>query len=224
MAAHDVRSGGLLLWRAARWISGGVVLAVVDPGVATDRRAVALRVEGSDAVTHLVGPDNGLMMPAVSALGRLAAAVELVVETAHTFAGRDTFAPAAAALATGTPVAELGRALDTRSLVAGVLPAPRIGADRLEAEILWIDTFGNAQLNLRPGHLPSSGPVELDTGRTRLRVRVVGSYRAIGADRYALVVDSYGQLAICSDRAPAAPALGLKEGDAVVLRTGPPPP
>jgi S-adenosylmethionine hydrolase len=231
---HDVRAGALMLWRAAPWVAGGVVLAVVDPGVATDRAAVALRVHAGPPpagppppppITHLVGPDNGLLLPAAGALGRIEAAVELPVHLRHTFAGRDVFAPAAADLALGRPLEDLGRALDPAHLQVSLPPpsAPSAppptsppGASRLVAEVLWIDRYGNAQLNLHPALLPP-GPVEVSVAGATFRTQLVASYAAIPGPEPALVVDSYGLVALCCDRSSAAARLGLREGDAVTV-------
>ena len=127
--AHDIRAGALTLWRAAPWLVPGVILGVVDPGVGTERRAVAIEVAGGVAGAHpsgahsgdqtagahpapsptvLVGPDNGLLLPAAHLLGPITAAVELPPNPdapGATFAGRDVFAPADGRAAAGTPVA-----------------------------------------------------------------------------------------------------------------------
>jgi S-adenosylmethionine hydrolase len=205
--AHDVRAGALTLWRAAPWLAGGVILAVVDPGVATDRRAVAVRTGDG---TFLVGPDNGLLFPAAHALHSVTAAVELEVTRRHTFAGRDVFAPAAAALASGQVLERLGTAIDPASIHGDPVAVPAAGDGRIEAEVLWVDRFGNAQLNLAAS---VAGPGPLFIGGRRLRI--VDSFAAIGNDPFGLVVDSYGYLAICCDRAPAAERLGLGPGDRV---------
>lgn len=226
---HDVRAGALALRRAAPWLAGGVVLAVVDPGVGTDRQAVAIEVQNQDGTTYLVGPDNGLLTPAAAALGRTTRAVALRVHQAHTFAGRDTFAPAAAALAVGRPMSELdGPAIDPATLVPA--PPPRQpppppegsyrgggGGPGLVAEVLWVDHFGNAQLDLAPHDLPPTDAVDVTIGATTRRMEIATSYAAIAPDAYALVADSYGLLAICRDRAPAATELGLTEGQTVVV-------
>src|SRR5690606_9165 len=116
IAPHDVRGGGLALARAAQYLCPGVVLAVVDPGVGTDRRAVAVEVGGGQSV--LVGPDNGLLAPAVAMSGGATRAVELtntdyqLPAPGPTFAGRDVFAPAAAHICLGTPLEDLGPEVD----------------------------------------------------------------------------------------------------------------
>src|SRR5437868_6539817 len=121
---HDVRGGGLALARSAQYLVPGVVLAVVDPGVATTRRAIA--VEVGDGQSVLVGPDNGLLAPAVAMVGGAGRAVVLNNNEYHlpapgpTFAGRDVFAPVAAYLCTGVDLAELGELVDPISLMPGL--------------------------------------------------------------------------------------------------------
>ena len=126
---HDVRAGGLTLARSAQYLAPGVVLAVVDPGVGTTRRAVA--VEVGDGTSVLVGPDNGLLAPAVGMVGGATRAVELVnpeyrlEAPGPTFDGRDVFAPAAAHLCAGVPLGELGPDIDPIGMRPGTLPITR---------------------------------------------------------------------------------------------------
>src|SRR5207237_4504276 len=113
---HDVRAGALTLARSAQYLPRGVVLAVVDPGVGTDRRAIAVEVSEGQGV--LVGPDNGLLAPAVAMTGGAGRVVSLtnadyqLPAPGPTFAGRDVFAPAAAHLCAGVDLAELGDPVD----------------------------------------------------------------------------------------------------------------
>lgn len=218
---HDIRAGALTLWRAGEWLAPGVVLGVVDPGVGTARRAVAIEVRSAAAV--FVGPDNGLLLPAALRLGEATAAVELDDNPAAkgaTFAGRDVFAPAAARAAAGTPVAELGRAIDPAGLLGDPIPEPAPQGGEVMTEVLWIDHFGNAQLNITPfhaRHLLGGDVTRVRTGRGTVPVRMVASYGEIEPDRTALVVDSYGFLALCRNRGSAAAAHSLAVGQTVWL-------
>jgi S-adenosylmethionine hydrolase len=225
----DVRAGSLALARCIPYVPSGVVLAVVDPGVGTARRAVAVEVAGGEGV--LVGPDNGLLAPAVALAGGAERAVELTNSSLHldapgaTFAGRDVFAPAAAHLCNGLDLAELGDEVDPGLLLPGVIPLPREERGELVAEVLWVDRYGNCQLNVSPDDLPPLAA----TDRVRLtlvdalgheRVRsamVVGAFGDLGTAELGVVVDSFGLLAICLDRSSAAAELGLAAGDRVVL-------
>src|SRR5579859_3385166 len=221
---HDVQAGGLTLVRAVQYLAPGVVLAVVDPGVGTDRRAVAVEA-GADGETVFVGPDNGLLAPAVAMLGGAARAVELTDEAYHlpapgsTFAGRDVFAPVAAHLCLGVDLSDLGPPVDLLSLRPGLLPLPRQEDQTLEAEVLWIDRFGNAQLNVSPEEVEPFGDRVIVRCGAEVRTAVLANaYAEIAPAQLGLVVDSYGLMALALDRASAAEELGLRPGDGVSLR------
>ena len=221
---HDVRAGGLALARSAQYLAPGVVLAVVDPGVGTERRSVA--VEVGDGQSVLLGPDNGLLAPAVALVGGAGRAVALtnpdyqLPAPGATFAGRDVFAPAAAHLCAGVPLDALGDPVDTATLMPGLMPLAREEEGALVAEVLWVDRFGNAQLNVDPDEArPFGDRVELRVGDRTRTASVVATYRELGPGQVGLVVDSYGLLSIAVDRGSAAAELGLAPGDEVVLGT-----
>ena len=232
IAPFDVRAGSLALVRSIGYVPEGVVVAVVDPGVGTERRAVAIEVGEGAGV--LVGPDNGLLAPAVALAGGAGRAVVLDDPNFHletpgaTFAGRDVFAPVAAHLCNGVDLSELGSAVDPAALMPGTIPLPRHEGDEVIAEVLWVDRFGNCQINVGSEELPSSwGAVltlRLDdptsvTGSVRRSVRRCSTFGEIGGG-IGLVADSHGLLAVCLDRASAAAELGIGEGDQVVLTDG----
>ena len=221
---HDVRAGSLTLVRAVQYLAPGVVLAVVDPGVGTARRAIAVEA-GRDGDTTFVGPDNGLLAAAVAMIGGAGRVVELTNDTYHlpapgpTFAGRDIFAPVAAYLTAGVDLFELGPELDPHSLRPALLPLPRAEGDVIVAEVLWVDRFGNVQLNVGPEEVDSLGPRVLirwrDAARTAVRV---DAYAGVATGQVGLLVDSYGMMAIALDQASAAEELGLAPGDGVSLQ------
>ncbi|HAM02568.1 MAG TPA: hypothetical protein DCQ30_10155 [Acidimicrobiaceae bacterium] len=228
--AFDVRAGALALERATPHLGPGVVLAVVDPGVGSARRAVALTVGHPGGPRALVGPDNGLLVPAAEALGGAGAAVVLpqaAAEDRVTFDGRDVFAPAAAALWGGTPLASLGAPLPPGNLVR--LPEPRleVGGDAIEAEVLWIDRFGNVQLaatvadaraaGLRPGATVEVGAAGVS--RPAVVVRAFADLQEAGAaGDLGLLVDANGHLALVCHRDAAATVLGVQAADTVTVR------
>jgi S-adenosyl-L-methionine hydrolase (adenosine-forming) len=222
--AHDVRAGALTLARAVQYLPEGVVLAVVDPGVGTDRRAVAAEVDAG----FLVGPDNGLLAPAVAMLGGAHRVVALtnpeyqLEGPGATFAGRDVFAPAAGYLASGVDLPELGDLIDPLSLVPGIVPLPREENGSIVGEVLWVDRFGNLQLNIDPSELEARGlhpgsALQVSYGQERRRGRWVGTYAEAGPLELAVVVDSYGLVSLAFDRRPAAEDLNLHPGSAVTL-------
>ena len=221
--AHDVRAGSLTLVRAVQYLAPGVVLAVVDPGVGTGRRAVAVEA-GEDGEAVFVGPDNGLLAGAVSMVGGAGRAVELTNDAYQlpapgpTFAGRDIFGPAAAHLCNGVELTDLGPPVDPLSLRPGLIPLSRQEGQKLETEVLWVDRFGNVQLNVGPDDLEWFGDrVTLRwSGSVRSALRV-DAYQDLGPGQLGLLVDSYGLMAVVLEQAPAADELGVKAGDALTL-------
>jgi S-adenosylmethionine hydrolase len=230
LAPFDVRAGSLALARSISYVASGVVLAVVDPGVATQRRAIAVEVAGGEGV--LVGPDNGLLAPAVALAGGAERAVELTNSHFHlpapgaTFAGRDVFAPVAAQLCNGVDLTEFGELIDADLLLPGVVALPQADDDTVIAQVLWVDRYGNAQLNVGPDDLPasfgdrlqlrSSSPTDPAGGVTRSVVRAA-SYAELQGGTVGLVLDSSGLLAVSMDQRSAADELGLDVGDQVTL-------
>jgi S-adenosylmethionine hydrolase len=222
---HDVRAGSLALVRSVQYLLPGVVLAVVDPGVGTDRRAVAVEVGGDDGDTaFFVGPDNGLMAAAVAMAGGAKRAVDLSDDSYHlpspglTFAGRDVFAPVAGHLCNGIDLAELGPAVDPVTLRPGILPLSRREDEKLLAEVLWVDCFGNVQLNVGPDEIGDDDRLALRWGHDQVRTaRRAAAYGDLKPGEVGLVVDSYGLVSLALDRRSAAEELRLGPGDAVTL-------
>ncbi len=223
VAPCDVRAGGLALARAAQYLLPGVVLAVVDPGVGTSRRPVA--VEVGEGASVLVGPDNGLLAPAVALVGGASRAVELAdanfrletqPELGSTFDGRDVFAPAAAHLCCGVPISALGPPIDPATLMPGMLPVSSREGDDLVAEVLWIDRFGNCQLNLDPAELdelaPAGSPLQVAAGEDLRTAERVSAYADVSPGRVGLLVDSSGLVSLAVPRRSVAEDLGLHEG------------
>ncbi|MET0908248.1 MAG: SAM-dependent chlorinase/fluorinase [Ilumatobacteraceae bacterium] len=218
----DVRGGSLALARAIPYVPDGVVLAVVDPGVGTTRRALAIEVAGGAGI--LLGPDNGLLAPAVAIAGGADRAVELTNPEHHlaapgaTFAGRDVFAPAAAHLCNGGDLTDLGPLVDSGLLMPGMVALPRVEDDGLHAEVLWVDRFGNCQLNVGPEDLAAGVDVwAVSIGDERRAAKLATSFRELGPGSVGLVLDSQGMYALAFDQRSAAHELRLATGDAVVL-------
>jgi hypothetical protein len=209
----DVRAGSHTLARAVPYLSLGVVLAVVDPGVGTERRGIGLRVAlPSGGSLCFVGPDNGLLVAAAEAAAE--APVAHVVELARrppppergaTFDGRDLFGPAAAALCAGDALEDLGEVIDPRSLVrlvGGVVEEGRLrdGRTCLRTEVTWVDHFGNLQLaatvaDARVAGIPLSGRVELAVRLESGRPHPDALPQALVPDGVQLrCVDAFGEL------------------------------
>jgi S-adenosylmethionine hydrolase len=231
IAPHDVRGGALLLVRAVQYLPDDcVVVAVVDPGVGTDRRLIGVEVEGG----VLLGPDNGLLAPAVAMAGGARRVISLDNPDYHlpapgpTFAGRDVLSPAAGYLAHGLDLGELGTPVDPATLTPGLVSLPEVRDDgAILGEVWWIDRFGNCQLNVDPDELQVSGcapgariEVRLrdDAGHESSRVaRWVTTYADARPSELVVLVDSYGLLALALDRTSAAVELGLHAGSGVTL-------
>jgi S-adenosylmethionine hydrolase len=217
---HDVVHGALTLGRSARFMPlDAVHLAVVDPGVGTDRRAIAVLC-ASGAL--LVGPDNGLLSMAWDELGGAGRAVEIVSDAvllhpvSDTFHGRDVFAPAAAHLARGMSIEELGPPVAVDDLRSVDVPGPMVATGVLGGRVVAIDGFGNVQLNVTRDDLRAAGIGDvLQIGSRRLPR--VDTFAAVPPGAPAAIIDSQGYLALAVNRGSAARALGLGRGDAVVL-------
>jgi S-adenosylmethionine hydrolase len=219
---YDVRGGGLALARATPYLCPGVVVAVVDPQVGTSRRPIA--VEVGDGASVLVGPDNGVLAPAVALCGGASRAVQLanpdyrLPGDAVTFDGRDVFAPAAAHLCVGVDLAELGPSIDPISLFPAMVPLPREEEGRLHAEVLWVDRYGNAQLNVDPEELtPFADDVRLVMVDGARSARRVPAFADLEPGELGLVTDAYGLVAVVLDRRSAAGELGLSTGSEVTI-------
>lgn len=225
----DIRAGSLTLARSISYVPSGVVLAVVDPAVGTDRRCVAIEVADGDGV--LVGPDNGLLAPAVAMAGGAGRCVVLtnteyqLDAPGATFAGRDIFAPAAAHLCNGVDLYDLGEPIEPELLLPGVIPLPREENGVLVAEVLWVDRFGNCQLNVGPDEVAALGDtIRITVGETAgaplIRVaRRSDNFFDLGTGALGLVTDSYGMLALALDRRSAAQELEIGPHDQVVLQS-----
>ena len=222
---YDVKAGSLTLARSVQYLCPGVVLAVVDPGVGTARRAVA--VEVGEGESYLVGPDNGLLAPAVGLVGGATRAVELtnpeyqLPAPGATFAGRDIFGPAAAYLCAGVPLDELGPEVDPAELLPGVVPLPHEEDGTLAGQVLWVDRYGNCQLNVDPEQIAGWGErLQLRWAGPRPGVRTgrrVTTFDELRTGEIGLVTDSYGLVSVALARASAADLLEVTAGDEIVL-------
>lgn len=225
---YDVRAGSLALARSIGYVPSGVVLAVVDAG---ERRPIAIEVAGGEGV--LVGPDNGVLASAVAMAGGAGRAVVLDDPTHHLVSpgavspSRDVFAAVAAHLCNGVDLFELGTPVDADALLPGVVPLPRDGeGGGQQADVLWVDRFGNCQLNLGPDDLAPWGDavgsrLQItfgDVSNTTVRVveRALSAY-GLGAGSIGLVVDHTGMLALVLERSSLAAELRLGVGDQVTV-------
>ena len=223
---HDVQAGALALVRALPYVPAGVHLAVVDPEVGARRRAIALRTADEDR--FLVGPDNGLLIPAAERFGGVAEAVEIssspwrLEPVSATFHGRDVFAPVAARLACGAPLASAGEPVESGELVVLVRSEPRQEEDALVVHVVGTDTFGNAMLDAAHDDLMGSGlrlgdAVAARAGGRRVRGVVARTFSDVGSGDLLVYEDAGGALALAVNGGDAAALLGLRAGDEVRL-------
>jgi hypothetical protein len=225
IAPYDVAAGAALLARAVPHLGDGVVCAVVDPGVGSTRRGIALEVASQPR--FLVGPDNGLLGWAADALGGTRNAVELATGShasgrTGTFDGRDVFAPAAARLALGDAIDALGAPIDSSSLVA--LPEPTAARRSLDdgrvvltSSVRWIDRFGNVQLSLPGSVLGGASAAGIAVRGDDALVRVVRSYTELEAGAPGLLCDANDAVALVVREGSAAQHFDVAVGDRVDL-------
>jgi S-adenosyl-L-methionine hydrolase (adenosine-forming) len=203
----------------------GVHVAVVDPGVGGERKPLALR--GGDGRLY-VGPDNGLLLVAADRLGGIEEAVEIANEdymltpVSRTFHGRDVFSPAGAHLAAGVELRELGPTLDPAGLVRLELPVAQIGTARIRATALYIDRFGNIQLNLTSGDLEKVGivpgtKVEVEVRFERYFAVAARTFAEVRTGDIVLYEDSYRNIALAINQGNAARMFFLRVGQEVLL-------
>jgi len=227
---HDVRSGAILLRAALPYLPPRVHLAVVDPGVSSagpsGRRAVALRTVEEDRL--LVGPDNGLLMPAAERLGGVLEAVDIgespecLRPVSRTFHGRDIFAPVAAALAAGEPLTSVGEPLPVSALRRMGIPSADLGDGVLTAHVLRSDTFGNLILNASNEQLIELGATlgDMLTVRhegARHRASYVATFADVTPGELLIYEDAQHMVSLAVNRGSAAQLLGADQDDELLI-------
>jgi S-adenosyl-L-methionine hydrolase (adenosine-forming) len=217
---HDIQIAALTLASALTHMPAGVHLAVVDPEVGARgegaRRAVALRTAHEDRL--LVGPDNGLLTLSSERLGGIVEAIDIgrsperLEPVSATFHGRDIFAPVAAALAAGAPLADMGEPLDIEELRRLDLSHARVQGERLHTHVLGHDHFGNLTLDASGGQLAQIGlrlghQLELQIAGRRHRARYASTFADLKPDELLLYEDSRQMIALAVNRGSAAETL-----------------
>jgi S-adenosyl-L-methionine hydrolase (adenosine-forming) len=225
--AQQVLQGALVLANTVQYMPVGIHLAVVDPGVGSARRALALRDEEGRSY---VGPDNGLLIPAAERAG-IAAAHELanpeyaLPSISRTFHGRDLFAPAAAHLARGVSLQDLGPPIDPGALVRLDLPQAEVRPHRISATILYVDSFGNVALNITREHVDEIGvvpgtQVELELGGERFYAVAARTFADARAGDIMLYEDSYQNMSVAISNGNAAEMLHAIPGQSLRINVG----
>jgi hypothetical protein len=229
---HDVLAGALTLRNALPFLPAGVHLAVVDPTVGAEgrhaRRAVALRTASEARI--LVGPDNGLLSLAAERLGGVIDAADVgrsphrLEPVSATFHGRDIFAPVAAALAGGAPLAGVGEPIPIEDLVSVTLPHAHAGDDGLHAHVLALDRFGNVILDavheqLGAAGLRLGGELVLTAGGRQHEARYAATFADVDPGELLLYEDAEHMAALAVNHGSAAQALGIGRGDELHVRS-----
>jgi hypothetical protein len=227
---YAVLPGAMLLRQALPYLPVGIHVGIVDPGVGTPRRPVALVTGRGDV---LIGPDNGLLPPTAERLGGVRAAYLLenpdhrLAEVSATFHGRDIFAPAAGHLCGGVPVTALGPALDPGSLLQLDIPAPQVGDGTLTLSVLYVDEFGSLILSGEDQHLREAfGSIRYGTrlaltwngGLNRVPLRYQETFGAVPVGEPLLFLDSSGWLGVAVNQGSAADRFGIGAAATVTVQ------
>jgi S-adenosylmethionine hydrolase len=223
---QSILQGAIVLANTLPYMPEGVHLAVVDPDVGTPRRALVVRT-GDGRL--LVGPDNGLLIPAAERVGGIEAAYEITNRSyaldpvSATFHGRDVFSPAAAHLSLGLDAADLGSAVSPEELVRLEIPQAEIGERRIRATCLYVDRFGNIQLNLDAGQVEPLGivpgrQVEVELAMDRFYALAARSFAEARPGEIVLYEDAYRNITLAISRGNAAETFGVRAGSEVRLR------
>lgn len=221
-----VRHGALVLRNTLPYMPKGVHVAIVDPQVGTERRALALRTEDGRV---LVGPDNGLLSLAWERCGGIDRVVDItrsphrLEPVSATFHGRDLFAPVAAHLAAGAHLADAGDPLDPDTLTVLELPQPRVEDGELIGHVLLVDRYGNAALDVGHDELAGTGirlgtAVEVEIAGTGHPATFTQTFADVGPGELIVYEDAHRALAIAINRGDAATALALRPDSEVRLR------
>jgi len=224
---HDVRFGAIVLRNALPFMPAGVHLAVVDPQVGGTRRAIALRCAQEEQL--LVGPDNGLLMPAADRFGGVVEAVDIgrsrwrLEPVSATFHGRDIFAPVAAALVRGEPLGDVGEPVAVEELVPLELPTARVEDGALVAHALISDRFGNVVLDATHADLTAAGlrlgaELAVDAGGQVRRARFAHTFADVDEGELLLYEDAQRQLSLAVNRGSAQQELRLGRDAELRLR------
>jgi S-adenosyl-L-methionine hydrolase (adenosine-forming) len=221
----DVVRGAETLRHATRYMpEDAVYLAVIDPGDKNERRELAVETRGG---AYLVGPDNGLLLPAAEAMGGVARAVQLTNPRYHlrpvsnSFHGRDVFSPVAAHLAVGADMEDLGEAVDPASMAHIDFPRAQREADGgLVAEIIDIDRFGNARLSAMQEELDLryGTPLKIWIRDEILDAQLAETFGASEVGDLVVVADSHWRLSLAVNKGNAARALLLSVGDEIRIQ------
>ena len=223
---QNIKYGSLLLMRAIQYIPQGVLLAVVDPGVGTERKPVAIQTDWG----VMVGPDNGLLNLACATVGGAQKAYLLenedwiIPSDGNTFHARDIFSPFAAGLASGQlSIENCGKEVDLMNLQQYLIPLTEKNDDGVNGEILWVDHYGNCQTNISPDELINlekniGEVVTLMIKNQEIKMTWVNNYQEDGVNQVGLITDSWGMVSIFAKINNASVLIGINEGEKINIK------
>ncbi len=222
---QSISHGAIVLEQSIRFMPESVHLAVVDPSVGSERRAIAIESGWGEI---FVGPDNGLLTPAAEQCGGVKRAFEIVERSflltpiSRTFQGRDVFSPAAAHIANGVDPSDLGPAIPVDDLVCLRIPDAWVHDDHLHAEVLQVDRFGNLQLNVNRNHLESvnltnGSALEVRMEGHRIQVPLANTFADVEDGQFVLIEDSYRHLSLAVNKGDAAARLRARAGSTAIV-------
>jgi S-adenosyl-L-methionine hydrolase (adenosine-forming) len=222
---QQVLQGALVLANTLPYMPAGVHVAVVDPEVGAERKALVLEGDGR----LFVGPDNGVLLVAAERLGGVARAIEIATDeyvlrpVSRTFHGRDVFAPVAAHLARGVAMEDIGPPLDVAGLRRLDIPTPEIGSARIRVTVLYVDRYGNVQVNATTDDLARAGmdpgtQVEIDAGFESYFATVATTFADVRPGDILLYEDAYWNVALAINGGNAAEMLNARPGRELRIR------
>lgn len=223
---QQIRHGAVVLEQSIKFLPEGVHLAVVDPSVGSARRPIVIETRSGQI---LVGPDNGLLIPASIECGGATKAWDIKTEEfllrpiSRTFQGRDIFAPASAHIANGVDPSELGTSIPVDELIPLEIPKAWLHDDHLHAEVLQVDRFGNLQFNFGRNELADAGLdgderlLEVRMEGHRLRVPLGDTFADVDDGDFVLVADSYNHLSLAVNKGDAAGKLQAGTGSTAIV-------
>ncbi|MDD5054864.1 MAG: SAM-dependent chlorinase/fluorinase [Candidatus Peribacteraceae bacterium] len=220
----DVRAGARLL-EAIAFVPAAAHICVVDPGVGTKRRALILITKRGDA---LVGPDNGVLIPATNSLGGIVKAFEVTNPTwmlqpvSAIFHGRDVFAPTAAHIAAGKNPADAGSAIDSKTLAPAPFPEAKYRHQAIEAEVIDMNSYGNVFLNIRAEEMHKlatiGNTIKLSAGANQILLPYLRTFGEVPVNSPVIIDDDFGRIEVAVNQGNFAEALGIDRGQEIILR------
>lgn len=217
--SYDVEEGAFMLKNFVAYAPVGVHVVVIDPGVGTERRGIAVKTKRGDI---LIGPDNGVLTEAVKALTFETAVIlenrqYMLDHVSASFHGRDVFAPAAGHIANGVPLSAFGRTLDESELTRIKILEPTEDEKAVHGTVLRIDQFGNIQTTIHAEMLPEKQEITLEMGENLLKLPYVKTFGDVAPGQLLVYKDSDGLITVSQNQGNASQVLAVKKKMTVTI-------